>query len=78
MVNVMLINGLNQNSEDKMSKKKDDVYSMIMGETVTYGTVGLISGPLGATNVFKIGSSLGGIPSLMGVSKKVLDSFKGW
>ncbi|HUT00412.1 MAG TPA: hypothetical protein VMY59_08860 [Candidatus Thermoplasmatota archaeon] len=66
-------------------KKKDNIYSMMMTETLGYGTAGLVAGNLGALsgdptsmNVFRIGSSLAGVPSLMGASKKVLDAFKGW
>jgi hypothetical protein len=68
-----------------MSKKKNSPYSMIMQESIGYGTAGILSGQLSmlsgdptAMNVFKIGSSMAGIPSLLCVSKKVMGSFKGW
>lgn len=66
-----------------MSKKKN-TYSMILEETIGYGTVGLVSthlsipGEYSAMNAFRIGSSLAGVPSLLSTSKKLMSSFKEW
>ena len=68
-----------------MAKKKSNPYSLIMQETLGYGTAGIVSAQLGGLTgdasmmrTFKIGSSLAGVPSIMGASKKVLDAFKRW
>jgi hypothetical protein len=68
-----------------MAKKKDNISSMMMGETLTYGTAGILSanissltGDATAMRVFNIGSSLAGIPSLSCASKKIFDVMKGW
>jgi hypothetical protein len=63
-------------------KKKNNIYSMIMTETLGYGTAGIIAGNLSTLSgssvpmdAFRIGSSLAGVPSLLGASKKVLKGF---
>lgn len=66
-------------------KKKGNPYSMIMQETMTYGTAGVVSAQLsGITGdatmmrTFKIGSSLAGVPSLLGSSKGILKELDKW
>jgi hypothetical protein len=65
--------------------KKNDIFSMMIGETLTYGTAGILSanissltGDSTAMRVFRIGSSLGGVPSMTLASKKIFDVMKGW
>jgi len=67
-----------------MSKKKNNIYSSIMSETLGYGTAGIVAtslsipGEFSSMNAFRIGSSLAGVPSLMSASKKVMKGLEGW